>query len=104
MSAKIEPLIHRGIPLARSSEEFGRIIFHVEHEIHDREEFTALVRWGAAALAQTHPRTPIGTRPLCAHESRTMLPHTDGKYEGEMCNACGELLRAAAPTDAEGAE
>lgn len=83
---KIPPLIHRGIPLARASEEFGRIIVHVEHEIHDREEFTALVRWGAVVLARTHPATSIAKH-ACGACGVTAVGDVPGG--GTLCYACG---------------
>lgn len=81
-----------------------RIIVDGDPVYFTRSEFTEIVRLGSAALAQTHPDRAVKRVP-CSHPSRTTLPHTDGRYEGEMCNCCGELLRSdAAPTGAEGAE
>jgi hypothetical protein len=63
-----------------------------------RHQFSALVRWGAAALARTHPSRAKRAGP-CDHR------HQMGTADAMVCAGCGETLRGGAvPTYAEGAE
>jgi hypothetical protein len=86
-----------------------------------REGLAALVRWGAAALARTHPdrqcRAEHTSGLLCGlkhghdgdHKPAIHMPcaHniTNANADAVVCAGCGETLRNdAVPTDAEGAE
>jgi hypothetical protein len=100
VSDKIEPLVFADVR-ARAVNEACFSVAEVgdgDELILTRAEFAALVCWGAAALARTHPSRAKRAEP-CDHNI------TNANAEVEVCAGCGETLRGGAvPTDAECAE
>jgi hypothetical protein len=98
VSDKIEPLEYAGDEIAACANCDCSHPWVVCVHAFTRAEFAALVRWGAAALARTHPARAKRAEP-CAHNI------TNANADVEVCAGCGEVLRGGAvPTDAEGAE
>ncbi len=88
---KIEPLEIRGKPFAEHRPELNMMPFRVRSGAlaiaMSRDEFAALVRWGAAALARTHPDRVAADPATCDHR------HQHGNAEATVCAKCGTVIR-----------